>query len=251
MLQSSFKSNYYLKCLTHCVIKRLAHIERKVSVNGIDINIVECGKGAKSVLLMPGALGSSWTDFKPQIQQLPQLLPHHKIIAWDPPGYGKSIPPKRQWGLDVFHNDARYAVDLMTTLGRPSFSIVGWSGGGITGLIAAGRYVQNIEKLIVCSAGAYLLPVEVKSFQNMRDVSQWSPRMREPMENLYGTERFIELWNEWVDFLETIYTQRKGDFCKQEVKQIKAATLIIYGNKDPIIAAEPVLYLRDNIQGAR
>lgn len=240
-----------LKELSGFIGKRFAHNEHKVRVNDLDINIVESGTGDKSVLLMPGALGSSWTDFKPQIEQLPKLLPNHTIIAWDPPGYGKSVPPKRQWGLDFFQNDARCAMDLMKTLKRPTFSIVGWSDGGITGLIAAGRYTDNVEKLIIWGAGAYLIPEEVKAFQNIRDVSKWSARMREPMEKVYGVERFAELWAEWVDAASAFYTKRNGDFCKQEVEQIKAPTFILHGKKDPMVAGEHIPYLREHIKGAK
>ncbi|XP_073820512.1 valacyclovir hydrolase-like [Musca autumnalis] len=237
--------------LTKTMTKRFNHIERKVKVNDLEINIVESGKGDKSVLLMPGALGSAWTDFKPQIEQLPKLLPNYTVIAWDPPGYGKSIPPKRQWGLGFFENDASCALDLMKTLGRPQFSIIGWSDGGITGLIAAGRYVNNIEKLVIWGAGAYVVPEEVKAFQNIRDVSKWSARMREPMEKVYGVERFAELWGEWVDAACAFYTDRNGDFCKEEVEKIKAPTFILHGKKDPMIAAEHIPYLRERLKGVR
>ncbi|XP_061390464.1 valacyclovir hydrolase-like [Musca vetustissima] len=239
------------KQFARSLTKRSAHMERKVKVNDLEINIVESGKGDKSVLLMPGALGSAWTDFKPQIEQLPKLLPNYTVIAWDPPGYGKSIPPKRQWGLDFFHNDASCALDLMKALNRPKFSIIGWSDGGITGLIAAGRYIDNIEKLIIWGAGAYLVPEEVEAFKNIRDVSKWSARMREPMEKVYGVDRFAELWGEWVDAATAFYTKRNGDFCKGEVEQIKAPTFILHGKKDPMIAAEHIPYLRERIKGVR
>ncbi|XP_073818983.1 valacyclovir hydrolase-like [Musca autumnalis] len=251
MLLKRFKVFHNFIKSSRLMTKRYTHLEHKINVNGININVVECGNGDKSLLLMPGALGSAWTDFKPQIENLPKLLPNYKIIVWDPPGYGKSIPPKRQWGLDVFHNDARLAVDLMTKLDRPQFSIIGWSGGGITGLIAAGNYLNYVEKLVVCAAGAYLVPAEVKAFHNLRDVSQWSPSMRPPMEDIYGPERFVELWNEWVDMLYTFHEKNDGDFCKREVKMIKAPTLILRGRKDPIISPEPMAYLRDNIKNSR
>lgn len=252
MLVQSCKFLSPLKLMSrNAAILRSLHTERKVKVNDVNINIVESGKGDKSVLLMPGALGSSWTDFKPQIEQLPKLLPNHTIIAWDPPGYGKSIPPKRQWGLEFFQNDANYAVNLMKTLNRPKFSIVGWSDGGITGLIAAGRFKENVEKLVIWGAGAYLNADEVKALQNIRDVNKWSPRMRQPMEEVYGVERFAELWSEWVDAACLFYTKRNGDFCKEEVKMLKAPTFILHGKKDPMIAAEHIPYLREHIPNAK
>ncbi|XP_023171721.1 valacyclovir hydrolase [Drosophila hydei] len=230
---------------------RRAHTERKVQVPDTgDLHIVECGTGPRSLLLMPGALGSAWTDFKPQIEQLPKLLPDHTIIAWDPPGYGKSVPPQRKFGLEFFREDAEAAVKLMRALNRPKFSVLGWSDGGITALILAGRHTDAVEKLAIWGAGAYLNKDEVQSLQAIRDVAKWSPRMREPMEQVYGVERFAQLWGEWVDAACEFYTQREGDFCRSEVEQVKAPIFILHGKKDPMIAAEHVPWLKQRLPKA-
>ncbi|XP_043654268.1 valacyclovir hydrolase [Drosophila teissieri] len=232
------------------ITRRLVHTERKVRVNGSDLNIVESGSGERSLLLMPGALGSAWTDFRPQIEQLPKLLPGHTIIAWDPPGYGKSVPPQRKFGLEFFREDAQAAVDLMRALDRPRFSILGWSDGGITALIVAGRHAEAVDRLAIWGAGAYLNADEVKALKNIRDVAKWSPRMREPMEKVYGVERFPQLWAEWVDAACAFYDQRDGDFCRAEVEQIKIPTFILHGKKDPMIAAEHIPWLRERLPHA-
>ncbi|XP_017482496.1 PREDICTED: valacyclovir hydrolase [Rhagoletis zephyria] len=255
MLQ--IRSNLYSRVLRplgnlSTMLQNHIHTETKVQINhDVAVNYVQSGNGEKSVLLMPGALGSAWTDFKPQIEQLPELLSDHTIIAWDPPGYGKSRPPARNFDLDFFQKDARYAVDLMHALGRPKFSILGWSDGGITGLIIAGRFAECVDKLIIWGAGAYLNAEEEKALQAIRDVQKWSPRMREPMEKVYGVEEFAKLWAEWVDAAAAIYKERKGDFCCAEVKQVKASTFILHGKKDPMIAAEHIPYLKERIPGCQ
>lgn len=227
------------------MVSRCAHTERKVQVPDTgDLHIVESGSGSRSLLLMPGALGSAWTDFKPQIEQLPKLLPDHTIIAWDPPGYGKSVPPQRKFGLEFFREDAEAAVKLMRALNRPKFSVLGWSDGGITALILAGRHADAVEKLAIWGAGAYLNKDEVQSLQAIRDVAKWSPRMREPM------ERFAQLWGEWVDAACEFYKQRDGDFCRSEVEQVKAPVFILHGKKDPMIAPEHVPWLKQRLPNA-
>ena len=35
------------------------------------------------------------------------------LIAWDPPGYGLSRPPDRDWSHDFLRRDAEYAARLM------------------------------------------------------------------------------------------------------------------------------------------
>jgi valacyclovir hydrolase len=35
------------------------------------------------------------------------------VVAWDPPGYGNSRPPVRDFSQDFFHRDADWGVKLM------------------------------------------------------------------------------------------------------------------------------------------
>ena len=67
------------------------------------------------------------------------------MIAWDPPGYGKSRPPNRTFPDNFFERDATAAVEFMKILGHSKFSIIGWSDGGITALFMAGMWVYRLE----------------------------------------------------------------------------------------------------------
>lgn len=108
--------------------------------------------------------GTIWTDFKPQIENLntDQLT----IVAWDPPGYGKSRPPDRTFPDDVFQRDAAWAHNLMQTLGYSKFSLIGWSDGGITSLLLASTYPESIRKMVVFGANAYIHPDEIKAYES-------------------------------------------------------------------------------------
>lgn len=141
-------------------------IQLNCNKNTYNINYVRSGHGNVALVLMPGALGSAFTDFKPQIEQLPKLLPNYTIIGWDPPGYGKSIPPKRTFPLDFFHRDALVANTLMQSLNFPNYSILGWSDGGITGLIMAAKFNKSIDKLIIWGANSFILPDEVEIYES-------------------------------------------------------------------------------------
>lgn len=65
------------------------------------------------------------TDFKPQLENLPKLLPNYQVIAWDPPGYGKSIPPKKQFTVDFLEKDADLVNEMMNNLKVPRFDVLG------------------------------------------------------------------------------------------------------------------------------
>ncbi|KAK0171513.1 hypothetical protein PV327_011164 [Microctonus hyperodae] len=138
--------------------------EKKINVNGIDINHVITGEGNHPVLLLPGALGSVWTDFKPQLENLDKTK--LTLVAWDPPGYGKSRPPDRTFPENFFERDAHYAHDLMTTLGFSNkFSLIGWSDGAITSLILAAKNPRSVQKLILLAANSYISLEEMKIYK--------------------------------------------------------------------------------------
>lgn len=58
--------------------------------------------------------GSGQTDFGPQLKSMNKQL--FTVVAWDPRGYGKSIPPSRDFPPDFFERDAKDAVDLMQVI---------------------------------------------------------------------------------------------------------------------------------------
>ena len=148
----------------------------QVLPDGTEINFCTSGSGSRVVLLLPGALGTGRTDFTPQLESL-NSSGKLTLIAWDPPGYGKSRPPNRTFPNNFFERDAKVALNFMKSLGHERyalslllriqtivcnclydisrFSIVGWSDGGITALFMAAMFVDNIEKMIAHAANAY------------------------------------------------------------------------------------------------
>lgn len=87
-------------------------------------------------------------------------------MAWDPPGYGKSRPPNRIFSDDFLQRDADYAFNLMKVLGYKKFSLIGWSDGGISSLMLAGKNPDNIRKMIVFGANSYIIPEEIQIYKS-------------------------------------------------------------------------------------
>lgn len=156
-------------------------IERRVSVkNRPDIWIVQAGhmdanglpSARKTVLLLPGVAGTALIDFRHQLERLPALLPaDHSVIAWDPPGRGRSRPPHWTFPVDFFQRHADAAVDLMEALGCESFSVVGWSAGGATGILMAAQRPDIVKKLVTCATSTRLEMAEMKYFNSEQTVS--------------------------------------------------------------------------------
>lgn len=56
-------------------------------------------------------IGCTETDFRPQLNQLGAK--GIEVICWDPPGYGKSRPPNRDFSGNFLKNDSEKAAALM------------------------------------------------------------------------------------------------------------------------------------------
>ncbi|XP_037530388.1 valacyclovir hydrolase [Nematolebias whitei] len=218
-------------------------------VNGADVFYEQTGGGKHAVLLLPGALGSTRTDFGPQLKSLNKEL--FTVVGWDPRGYGRSRPPDRDFPPHFFERDAKDAVDLMTALGFSRFSLLGWSDGGITALIAAARNPDRINKMVVWGSNAFVSEADLKLYNMVRDVSKWSARMRQPMEEMYGAQAFAKLWESWVDGIAQFLHRPEGSICMELLPLIKCPTLIIHGEKDPMVPSVHPQYLHKHIQASR
>ena len=113
-LRTILWSNFVRGCNMSMIRKLNTTTSAKERVNGVDLHYEVAGEGSRVVLCMPGALGTTQSDFGPQLKGLSKDF---TVVAFDPRGYGKSIPPKRDFPPDFFHRDAKDAADLMRKLG--------------------------------------------------------------------------------------------------------------------------------------
>lgn len=52
-------------------------------------------------------------------------------------------------------------------LGVEKISIMGWSDGGISGMIAAARYPELVDKLVIWGANAYITKTDMDAYEGM------------------------------------------------------------------------------------
>ena len=80
--------------------------------------------------------------------------------------------------------------------GFEKFSVLGWSDGGITGMILSGDRPELVEKLIVWGSNAFVSQEDIDLISKVRDLSKWSAKMREPLErkSLFIEQYIIVMW---------------------------------------------------------
>jgi len=222
----------------------------KICVNGVDLFSERNGDGEKKLLCIRGALGTTQSDFKPQLEH---LSCEFTVVAFDPRGYGKSQPPQRDFPQDFFYRDADDGAQLMVELGIDRYSVYGWSDGGIAAMILCGSesWRGNVDKLIVQGSNAWCSDKDVELLEKTRDLSKWSERMRKPLEDVYGVEGLSRIWSDWMDRFVSFKDNPNGDICLGSLDRISCPTLIVHGARDPLVPAfHPELLLKA-ISGAR
>ncbi|XP_072167940.1 valacyclovir hydrolase-like [Diadema setosum] len=136
----------------------------KVWVNGVELYYERVGRGEHVLLLMPGAVASIRSSFQPQLDTLDREI--FTLVAFDPRGYGWSRPPRRDFPEDFLLRDARDGRELMRALGYSRFSILGWCAGGISALLLAATYPDDVNKLVVWGSFAYMTDTLVDTFES-------------------------------------------------------------------------------------
>lgn len=111
-----------IKAISLCASRLASQIEaHETTIDGGKLFWEKTGCGPHNVFLLPGALGSTRTDFSPQLNNLDKSA--FTIYAWDPPGYGKSRPPNRSWPDKFFSRDASQAAQLIESIGNSTTTI--------------------------------------------------------------------------------------------------------------------------------
>ena len=222
----------------------------KKMVNEVELFYDSRGRsGSHTLVCIPGAMGTTRSDFTPQLDYF-ESRDGLQIVAFDPRGYGHSRPPQREfYGTTSFENDAKDTKGLMDAFGNKKFSVLGWSDGAIAGMILASLFPDSVRSLVIWGGNAYLSKEDVECFNKIRDLSKWSKKALEPMEQEYGREGLHQLWNSWLDVLEEIY-HSGGNICKDMLCNIKCPTLILHGMKDPLVPNFHPTYLSANIRNS-
>ena len=174
--------------------------------------------GEGNPLLLLHGNGGSISQFR---KQIPELANHFKVIAVDSRGQGKSRDTiSENFSYDLFADDMKTLLD---SLHLKQINLLGWSDGGNTGLILAMKYPDYVKKLVVM--GANLNPTEdAVTKKILTRTKKDIERLKQ--ENKPENEVTIKL-------LEMLL--KEPNIKPSDLKNIKAKTLVLAGEKDLIL----------------
>ena len=243
----------------------------EIILHGHRFSYRRAGSGPLLVLLH-GIAGSSatWEDI------IPRLSTHHTVIAPDLLGHGDSSKPSGDYSLGAYANGIR---DLLGALGEERGTIVGHSLGGGVALQFAYQFPERCERLVLVSSGGLgreLHPLlRAAALPGAEAVLPWlcvaGRRSVGTAAHLLGriglraSADLEEIWRNFVSLEEPaarqafMHTVRSIiDLGGQRVSATDRLylasalpTLIVWGERDPLIPARHAHDAHATIQGSR
>lgn len=185
----------------------------------------EAISGRRPLLLLHGGLTSIDVFFA----QLPALSETRQVIAIDLRGQGRSTMGSSDFSYRLLASDV---VAVLNALDVESVDVVGWSDGGIIGLIMGLRYPERIGRLVAMGANFHPqgLTAETRRYLRSADPSResWMTRL---LYRLRSPQP--ENWNEvWMQVNAMWLT--RPDLSIEDLSTIRTPTLVVVGDEDNV-----------------
>lgn len=217
-----------------------------VESEGADIYYARYGAtSSKSdpVVLLHGGMGNAdhWSH---QVPALTDAKLH--VIAIDSRGQGRSTRPtsKSKPTYDAMANDV---LAVMDHLGVERASFVGWSDGGEIALKLAIHHPKRVAKLFIIGANYDAKGAKKNGSKGSKTFAAYSAKCRADYAKLSKTPKAYAATTAW---LLPIWRDSMG-FTKDQLKSIKAPTIVADGEHDEIIELAQVKEMATLIPNAR
>lgn len=183
-----------------------------IETNGVKLYYEIYGNG-EPLLLLHGA-GQSISAFTDQIDYFSS---HYKVIALDSRGRGRSSDNDAEL---TYINQVKDVKGFLDILQIDSVDIVGWSDGGIIGLMLAINYPEKVNKLVAMGA-------------NINPEGLFPERLQYHKGNLAELETKNNLEDKfYIKLLKALINYPQLKF--EDLNNISAPTLIMAGDHDLI-----------------
>lgn len=249
----------------------LAEADSKfIEVNGIRVHYKQLGEGEKTFILLHG-FGASVFSWREVMEPLSQF---GTVIAYDRPAFGLTERPMEWKGENPYSQDAQVelVIGLMDALGVEKATLVGNSAGGTVSMLAALKYPERIESLILVDPAVYAgggAPAWIRPLLGTPQFDHIGPLFARQLQaqgteflktawhdpSKITTEIFegyqkplqVENWDRALWFL-TVSSNESG--LADKVKDFNLPILVITGDDDRIVPTEQSLRLADELPNA-
>jgi pimeloyl-ACP methyl ester carboxylesterase len=199
-----------------------------VKLRGINMYYETYGSG-EPLLIIHGNSGSI-ADFE---NQIPFFAKNYKVIVADSRDHGKTLDTLHMNDSLSYEMMSDDYAELLAQLHIDSAYVIGWSDGGINGLLLAMRHPEKVKKLAVTGANLWIDSTTVEPFIIKAFTMQYKMlKFRKP-----SVERTVLLRH-----YNLLLTQ--PNIKPEELKQVKCPTLVMAGDRDVIKPEHTLLIAR-------
>lgn len=210
-----------------------------IQAGDVRLHYVEHGSGPEPLVFIHGYT-SSVNNWK---ETLPRLPARYRAIAFDLRGAGDSDKPASNYGPRVYAEDIHRAT---TELGLDTFTLIGHSMGGVTGMQLAVSYPERLRKLVLVapapSNGITADPAmraQIKAIRHNRELRRQMSRalMVRPL-----SDELIDLAIEddlrWPEAAYDEAWQAMAEIrLAGDLTRLQVPTLMVVGDRDMLRAA--------------
>ncbi|MBS1920074.1 MAG: alpha/beta hydrolase [Bacteroidetes bacterium] len=193
------------------------------NIRGFKMYCEVYGKG-QPLLIIHGN-GGSISNF---VNQIPYFSKKYKVIVADSRSQGKSVDPGDSLTYEMMADDYAALLDAMNI---DSADVIGWSDGGIDGLLLAIRHPEKVKKLAI--TGANLVPDTTAVPEEVWDMVTPNYNALKEKQNKSAIEK------NGFKLLRLLVEQ--PHISLSELHTIKCPTLVIGGDHDVIKPAHTML----------
>ena len=205
-------------------------VGKYLTTRGIKLYYEIYGKG-EPLLLIHGN-GGSMNGFRYQIDFFSKK---YKVIGVDSRAQGKSVDTSSVLTYEMMADDFNALLD---SLKIDSANVIGWSDGGINGLLLAIRHPKKVKKLAI--TGANLVP----------DTSVFTPYNNQMNESDLAKLRSLKQDSKTRNAIKVVHMmQVEPNISLADLHTIKCPVLVMGGDND-LIKPSHTLQIYDNIPQA-
>ncbi len=224
-------------------------MEKHIKVNNIDVHYTVEGEG-KPLVLMHG-WGCNTTTLA-SIERV--ALESCKVINIDFPGHGKSGEPDSVWGIEEYTQVLERIVEA-EQLHNPS--LLGHSFGGRVGLLYSSRH-HDVDKLILVDAAGikprrsmkyYFKVYSFKAYKRLLYLLMGKERAERRLD-AYRSKTGSSDYANATPIMRAILSKVVNEDLKHVMPDIKASTLLIWGENDTATPLRDAQYMEKHIPDA-
>jgi pimeloyl-ACP methyl ester carboxylesterase len=242
-----------------------------IEVNGLNVHYKTYGEGEPVFILLHGFGASlfSWHEVTASLAE------YGTVIAYDRPAFGLTERPLEWEGESPYSqaSQVELVIGLMDALGIEKATLVGNSAGGTISMLAALKYPERVEQLILVDPAVYAgggAPAWIRPLLGTPQMRHLGPLFARQLE-AQGTEFIKTAWhdpsqitpevfegykkplqvNDWDKALWELTVSSGESKLAEHLTEFNMPVLVITGDDDRIVPTEQSLQLADEIPNAK